>query len=79
MKKYDEIYLLCFGSEAFFEGDIQLHKLRVLAHLEPAERKAFMILEDLMDRRGFRQNWDQIDDEFKEEIYTTVRDIIAGT
>lgn len=36
---------------------------------EPIERRiVFRLLEDLTDRRGLRQQWEQIDDDIQEEI-----------
>ncbi len=35
------------------------------------------ILEDLLDRRGFRQTWDGCDEEVKKEIRETMQEITA--
>ena len=37
----------------------------------PEERIAFEILRDATDRRGWRQEWDQFDDDIREELIGT--------
>lgn len=36
------------------------------------ESIVFEIMEDLLGRRGFRQNWSMIDEDIKNEIFTTL-------
>lgn len=45
----------------------------VVKQMTRAERTAWLILEDLTDRRGIGQQWDQIDDEIKDEIFESLR------
>ena len=40
------------------------------------EKAQEMLLDDLLDRRGFRQTWDGIDEDIREEIIQEQRDII---
>ena len=37
----------------------------------PEEDIVFSIIEDMSDRRGFRQAWDDVDEEIQEEIMET--------
>lgn len=37
----------------------------------PAENIAFQILADMTDRRGFRQAWENVDEDIQEEIIQT--------
>ena len=61
--KYSEI----FDSETSV-GDLPL---------SDAERKALAIVGDLTDRRGLRQEWEEIDEDIQDEIFRTWVDIIA--
>lgn len=38
----------------------------------PQERIVFEIIDDLTDRRGFKQEWSRFDDDIKEEILNTL-------
>jgi hypothetical protein len=42
------------------------------------QRTAFRLIEDMSDRRGLGQEWDQIDDELKDEIFGEWARIIAN-
>ena len=44
--------------------------------LPPAKRIVFNLISDLTDRRGLRQEWDQIDEDIQEEIIQTWIDIV---
>lgn len=46
--------------------------------LLPDKKILFGILEDLKDRRGLRQEFDQIDDEIKEELLQAWLVVING-
>lgn len=46
---------------------------------EPVQRRiAFRILQDMTDRRGLRQEWEQIDDDIQEEIIEEWIGLIAA-
>jgi hypothetical protein len=47
----------------------QFYKPR--ASMPRAKRLLFGILADVTDRRGWRQEWDQMDDDIREEILET--------
>jgi hypothetical protein len=40
------------------------------------EVKAFEVLHELNGRRGYRQNWDLIDEEIQEEIFRSIVQIL---
>ena len=44
---------------------------------ELAEKAVSRIIDDLTDRRGLRQEWEQIDDEIQDEIRETWRDLVV--
>jgi hypothetical protein len=59
-------------SRKFHDGkftDWPTHKAEVMVGMSLAERIAWSILEDVTDRRGWRQEWDQFDTKIKNEIF----------
>jgi hypothetical protein len=49
------------------------------AGLSPLDRVTWRIIADLKDRRGFRQTWEELDEEIQDEIFRTHRAIIRAT
>ncbi len=45
--------------------------------IDAPKQRLFALLSDFTDRRGLRQEWDQIDDEVKEEILQTWLNILS--
>ena len=50
-------------------GDDARAGREVIEQLPVEQRTAWRLVEDLSDRRGLAQEWDQIDDEIKDEIF----------
>jgi hypothetical protein len=44
-------------------------KNKKIYHLDPASRVAWKIIEDLGGRRGYRQIWDELDSDIRNEIF----------
>ncbi len=61
--KYSEIYS-------------SIYKQGIKPDLTIAERKAWEIIEDLTDRFGLKQEWDDIDEDIQDEIFDKWRQII---
>lgn len=67
--------------EAYHDGaygeSVATHE-RVLASMTPSERIAWKLLEDITDRRGWGQEWDGMDDEIQDRIFSGFVKIIEG-
>jgi hypothetical protein len=65
--------------EAYYEGDYaesEAVHARVLAGMTPTERIAWNLLRDITDRRGWGQEWDGMDDEIHDQIFSSFVKII---
>jgi hypothetical protein len=78
MRTYAEWYELMWGDGGEYDDSRDIRKTEVYSQMSVAERIAFKLLEDITDRRGWRQEWDQFEDRVKEEIFQEFVKIITG-
>lgn len=65
--------------EKMFDGewtDYDAQKILVASQMMTAEAIAWDILMDVTDRRGWRQEWDQFDEDIRNEIFSSFVTII---
>ncbi len=68
MKTYTEWH------EEFYNGDwtdFEKQKAMIYPTMSTAEKIAWEILQDVTDRRGWSQEWDQFEDDIRNEIFAT--------